>query len=419
MRICILTLGTRGDVQPYVALARGLDAAGHRTVVCAAPSFQPFIESHSVEFASFDTGDPQALLNSAEGQSVLRSTRNPFALFRDLCRLLEPMLEKGYAEACWATEGADALLTSPGALPIAQALHERRNVPIAGAFLQPSHPTHEFGSWLFPDVPAWLPLRGNLCRASYHATWNVLYRIIRAGNDAARSRVLGLDPGANPFSIMLRERWPTLYGFSSAVVPRPSDWGPELALTGYWFLDRLPGWAPSRELTDFLADGPAPICVGFGSMPSANPEQTTELFARALALSGQRGILLTGWGGLARARLPETVLALESAPHDWLFPRVAAVVHHGGAGTTAAALRAGVPGLVTPFIADQRFWGQRLNALGAGLGPMTRRQLSPEALASALRALVLNPAYRTRAAQVAGVLAREDGVARAIAAMPF
>ena len=282
MRVCILTLGTRGDVQPYVALARGLDAAGHRTAVCVAPAFRPFIESHGVEFASFDTGDPQALLRSPEAQEFFRSTRNPLALFRGLCRLLEPMLEKGYTEACQAVEGADAILASPGALPIAQALHERRGIPFAGAFLQPSHPTREFGSWLFPDLPDWLPFRGGLRRASYRVTWQVLYRLIRTANDAARSRVLDLGPGANPFAVMMRERWPTLYGISSAVVPRPADWGPELSLTGYWFLDRLPGWTPSRELTDFLAAGPPPICVGFGSMPSADPEQTTQLFVRAL-----------------------------------------------------------------------------------------------------------------------------------------
>ena len=120
-----------------------------------------------------------------------------------------------------------------------------------------------------------------------------------------------------------------------------------------------------------------------------------------------------------RARLPETVLALDAAPHDWLFPRVAAVVHHGGAGTTAAALRAGVPALVVPFIADQRFWGNRIRALGAGPGPFPRRQLQPEPLAAALRALVENPAYREGASRVSDLLAREDGVARAIAALPF
>lgn len=419
MRVCILTLGSRGDVQPYVALARGLDAAGHRTALCAAPAFRSFIESHGVEFASFDTGDPHAMLRSPEGQAAFRSTRNPFALFRSLSRLLEPMLEKGYAEACLATEGADALLAAPGALPIAQALHVRRDVPFSAAFLQPNHPTREFGSWLFPEVPAWLPFSGSLRRTTYRVTWHVLYKLIRAANDAARSRVLGLGPGANPFAAMLRERWPTLYGFSSAVVPRPADWGSELAMTGYWFLDRTRDWTPPRELEQFLAAGPKPICVGFGSMPSADPEQTTELFTQALSLAGKRGILLTGWGGLARARLPETVLALHEAPHDWLFPRVAAVVHHGGAGTTAAALRAGVPSLVTPFIADQRFWAGRVTALGAGLGPMSRRQLEPEPLAAALRALVENPAYLARAGRVSEQLSHEDGVGKAVAALPF
>lgn len=419
MRVCILTLGSRGDVQPYVALARGLDAAGHSAVLCAAPAFRPFIESHGVEFASFDTGDPQAMLHSPEGQAAFRATRNPFALFRSLSRLLEPMLEKGYAEACLATEGADALLAAPGALPIAQALHARRDVPFSAAFLQPNHPTREFGSWLFPELPSWLPFSGTLRYSSYRVTWYVLYRLIRDANDAARRRVLGLEPGVNPFKAMLRERWPVLYGFSSTVVPRPADWGAELSMTGYWFLDRTPDWTPPLELERFLAAGPKPICVGFGSMPSADPTLTTQLFARALALSGQRGILLTGWGGLASAQLPEHVFALESAPHDWLFPRVAAVVHHGGAGTTAAALRAGVPALVLPFIADQRFWADRVTALGAGLGPMSRRQLSPEPLAAALRSLVENPDYRARAAQVAEQLAREDGVGKAVAALPF
>jgi len=420
MRVCILTLGSRGDVQPYVALARGLDAAGHHTAVCAAPRFRSFIESHGCEFASFDTGDPQALLSSTEGQALFESTRNPFALIRGLCRLLEPVLEKGYTEACQATEGADAVLVSPGALPIAHALRERRGLPFAGAFLQPNHPTREFGSWLFPDVPRWLPFRGALRLGSHHLTWQILYRIVRAANDAARARVLDLPTAGNPFAAMLRERAPTLYGISRAVVPRPHDWGPELSLTGYWFLDRTSGWRPSRELEDFLASGPSPICVGFGSMPSADPEQTTEIFTKALQRAGLRGILLTGWGGLAtRSELPETVFALESAPHDWLFPRVAAVVHHGGAGTTAAALRAGVPALIVPFIADQRFWGQRLAALGAGIGPLPRKKLAVEPLSAALWALVENPKFRIRATEVSRELAREDGVARAVAALPF
>ncbi|MBM4335372.1 MAG: glycosyltransferase family 1 protein [Deltaproteobacteria bacterium] len=419
MRVCILTVGSRGDVQPYVALARGLERAGHRTAVCASPAYRSFVESHGVEYACVDTGDPQVLLRSPEGQAIFRSTRNPLALLQGLCRLLEPVLEKGYAQACQVSADADALLVAPGALPIAQALNESRDLPFASAFLQPNHPTREFGCWLFPEVPAWLPFHGRLRRGSYRLTWQMLYRIVRGANDAARRNVLGLGPGVNPFAEMLRERWPTLYGISSSVLPRPADWGPELELTGYWFLDRPSGWRPPSVLEEFLASGPKPICVGFGSMPSADPEQTTQLFARALARAGQRGILLTGWGGLAATELAKGVLAIDAAPHDWLFPRVAAVVHHGGAGTTAAALRAGAPAMVIPFIADQRFWGARVAALGAGLGPVARRGLSPESLATALRELVENPAYRERAASIARALASEDGPARAVAALPF
>ncbi len=419
MRICILTLGSRGDVQPYVALARGLDAAGHQTAVCASPAFRSFIEGNGVEFASFDTGDPQAMLRSPEGQAAFRSTRNPLALFEALTRLLEPVLEKGYTDACQATVGADALLASPGGLPIVHALNQSRGIPFAGALLQPCHATRDFGSWLFPDVPEWLPFKGGVRRLSYAATWQMLYRLIRKANDAARSRVLGLGPGENPFSVMLRERWPMLYGFSSSVVPRPSDWGPEIEETGYWFLDRPSGWTPPKALEDFLDAGPKPICVGFGSMPSLDPERTTALFTRALERAGQRGLLLTGWGGLTRASLPDSVFALEGAPHDWLYPRVAAVVHHGGAGTTAAALRAGAPALVVPFIADQRFWGRRVTALGAGLGPVAQKKLDVDGLAGMLRALVENPSFGERARNVADALAREDGVARAVAALPF
>jgi sterol 3beta-glucosyltransferase len=419
MRICILALGSRGDVQPYVALARGLDVAGHQTVVCAAPAFQSFVESNGVEFASFDTGDPQALIHSPEGREVFQSSRNPFAMMRGLMRLLEPVLEKGYTDACQVTLGADAILASPGALPIAHSLREARGIPFGGAFLQPGHPTRAFGSWLFPDVPDWLPFGGSLRRGSYRATWHILFRIVRGANDAARRHVLGLGPAANPFSAMVRERWPMLYGFSPAVVPRPTDWGSELDVTGYWFLDRPADWTPTRELREFLAAGPAPICVGFGSMPSDDPEKMTSLFTAAFERAGTRGILLTGWGGLVSANLPETILALDGAPHDWLFPRVAAVVHHGGAGTTAAALRAGTPALVVPFIADQRFWGRRVTALGAGLGPLSRRRLSVEKLAALLRELVGNPSYRAHARHIARQLAREDGVARAVAALPF
>ena len=419
MRICILTLGSRGDVQPYVALARGLAQAGYDAALCAAPIFRSFIEGHGVEWRSFDTGDPRAMIHSPEAKALVAGMANPVRMVRELVHLLEPLLEKGYTEACQNTGDADALLVAPTVLPLAQALHQKSGVPFAGAFLQPAHATREFPSWILPELPRWLPFRGALCRLSARFGWELLFGVAGRVYDRARQRVFGLPPAGNPFRALERERWPTLYGFSPSVVPRPADWGPQVEVTGYWFMERDPAWRPPAALEAFLEAGPPPICVGFGSMPSLDPVALTREVVRALELAGRRGILLSGWGGLAGIDLPDSVLALEAAPHDWLFPRVAAVVHHGGAGTTSAALRAGVPSLVVPFMADQRFWGERVARLGAGPRPFSRKRFSAERFAAALRELVGDPRHAEGASRCAGALASEDGVARAVAALPF
>lgn len=419
VRVCILTLGSRGDVQPYIALARGLEAAGYSAALCAAPSFRSFIEGHGVEWRSFDTGDPRALLQSQEARDLIRGMANPLRMVRELMKLLEPLLEKGYTEACQNTEDADAILVAPTALPLAQALHERRGTPFACAFLQPSHATREFGCWLLGDPPRWLPFRGALSRLTYRLGWELMFKVAGRAYDLARQRVLGLPRGGNPFAALESERWPTLYGFSSTVVPRPSDWGAHVDVTGYWFLDRDSRWRPPAALEAFLADGPPPICVGFGSMPSPDPAALTREVVRSLEASGRRGLLLSGWGALQGIELPKSVFALEAAPHDWLFSRVCAVVHHGGAGTTSAALRAGVPSLVVPFIADQWFWGRRVAALGAGPGLFSRKHIRAERFGPVLRDLAENPRYREAARAVSTKLALENGIGRAIAALPF
>lgn len=419
MRVAILTLGSRGDVQPYVALARGLALAGYEPAVLAAPAFRGFVEAHGVPWRSFDCGDPRALIHSAEGRAIVGSSGNPLRLLREMAQLLEPLLEKGYTEAWQNTADADALIVAPTALTVGQALRERRGLPFVGGFLQPGHPTAAFASWMFPAIPRWLPFCGALRRASHRLVWRLLFAVMRAANDRARGSVLGLGPARNCFAEMVERRWPTLYGFSPTVVPKPADWGPEVDVTGYWFLDREPCWRPPAPLEAFLAAGSPPICVGFGSMPSPDPSALAREVVGALARAGRRGILLSGWGALGEVELPETVLALEGAPHDWLYPRCAAVVHHGGAGTTSAALRAGVPSLVVPFMADQWFWGSRVAAIGAGPSWFPRRKLTAERFGDVLRDLVENPEYREGARRAATALAAEDGVARAIAALPF
>jgi UDP:flavonoid glycosyltransferase YjiC (YdhE family) len=198
------------------------------------------------------------------------------------------------------------------------------------------------------------------------------------------------------------------------VIPKPADWDEHAHLTGYWFLNHSPKWQPHAKLIDFLEAGPPPVYIGFGSMMPANMQQTTELVLEALRQSGQRGILAQGWGGLEQPDLPDDVLMLRVAPHDWLFPRMAAVVHHGGAGTTSAGLRAGVPSIVVPFGADQPFWGNRIYELGAGPQPIPYRRLTIQRLNDAICSVVADQAMRQRAAMLGKRIQTEDGVAQAI-----
>jgi sterol 3beta-glucosyltransferase len=167
-------------------------------------------------------------------------------------------------------------------------------------------------------------------------------------------------------------------------------------------------------LLDFLADGPPPVSVGFGSMVEHEAESINQLVIDALRESGQRGILLGGWSELGSGDLPDFIFRLDAVPHDWLFPRVAAVVHHGGAGTTAAALRAGVPSVVVPWFGDQFFWGWRVGELGAGPKPISRNKLTSANLAGAIQQAVSDEAIKRKAAQLGQQVRREDGVRTAV-----
>ena len=166
---------------------------------------------------------------------------------------------------------------------------------------------------------------------------------------------------------------------------------------------------------EFLQGGSPPVYVGFGSMSNRKPEETADLVLQALARTQQRAIILSGWSGLHKADLPGSVFMLDSIPFSWLFPRVAAIVHHGGAGTTAAGLRAGVPSVVIPFFGDQPFWGQRIAELGVGPAPIPRRKLTVERLAQAIQKAVTDQAMRQRAANLGSKIQAEDGIARAVA----
>lgn len=406
-RISIQTMGTRGDVQPYVALGMGLRAAGFDVTIATAPQFGGFVTAHGLAFAPLP-GDMIDLINTPTGKAAMSGGNKIGAMFK-LLKQARPMFE-GLLDAQWAAaQGADYIVYHPKAIGGA-AIAEKLGIPASVALPLPAlSPTRAFPSPLLPFGDL-----GPFNRLSHQL-------ICRYGDLAGRSTVsrwrketLGLPARAHWLSVNGRPV-PRLYPYSTSVVPRPADWDKDSVVTGYWFLDEADGWQPPEALQAFLDAGPPPVYVGFGSLPTEDAGRMTDLVLSALAGAGQRGILATGWGGMAARDMPPTVHMLESAPHDWLFPRMAAVVHHGGAGTTAAGLRAGRPSVICPFFGDQPFWGRRIEALGAGPTPIPQRRLTAERLADAIRQAVNDPAIAQRAADAGRLIAGEDGVRKAVA----
>ncbi|WP_375431814.1 glycosyltransferase [uncultured Friedmanniella sp.] len=274
------------------------------------------------------------------------------------------------------------------------------------AHLQPlGPPTAAFPGVLTARLPSWAGAVGR--RASHRATNAALHVMFGEPRRQVRAH-LGLPrrPRREPRDL------PALYGFSPLVVPQPTEWCAGRKVTGYWTLPQRADWVPPNDLLDFIAAGPAPVAIGFGSMASRDPEALTALVVDAVRRAGVRAVLLSGWGGLAGSAADD-LITVEEVPHEWLYPQVAAVVHHGCAGNTGATFRAGVPAVVVPFAVDQPFWGSRVAALGTGPTPIPRKALTAPRLAAALRE-VEDPALRRRAADLGVRIRAEDGVGAAV-----
>jgi UDP:flavonoid glycosyltransferase YjiC (YdhE family) len=346
------------------------------------------------------TADPAEILESDAGQELLAGGRNPVKFLGGFRRIIGPMAERLLAESSDACKGADLILgPTLGFLP--RHIGEHLGVPWALIHFQPSEPT---GAFPHPFVPQAGALGPWARRASFRAVDQIAWQLSRPFINPWREGMLGLP------RLPLRGRrpdGPVLACFSPVVVPRPEDWGPNVHLTGYWFLDE-PEWEPPGELAEFLAAGPPPVYVGFGSMVPKDAEMTALTVRTALRLAGVRGVVQGD-----PASSDEDVLAVRDVPHSWLFPRMAAVVHHGGAGTTAAGLRAGVPTVVCPFFGDQPYWGERVAELGAGTRPLPFRAMTVPRLAAKIRQAVQDPDMADRADDLGRRIRAEDGVGRA------
>jgi UDP:flavonoid glycosyltransferase YjiC (YdhE family) len=301
----------------------------------------------------------------------------------------------------------DVVTGGVGGMVVGLSVAEKLGKPFIETQVQPvGAPTGAYPGVLVAG-PRWLGGWGY--RLGHQLSELALWMPFRGAMGSARREVLGLTgrPSA-------ADGQPVLYGFSRHVVPVPAGGDRERRVTGYWFLPAAPTWSPPPGLADFLARGGPVVGIGFGSMVADDPEAVTSLVLGAVRGAGVRAVLVTGWGGLTSHGQADEVFVADSLPYDWLFPRLTAVVHHGGAGTTGLALRAGVPAIVVPFTVDQPFWGSRVAALGVGPRPIPRKRLTQKGLADALRRTVADEAMRARAAALGDRIRAEDGVAAAV-----
>ncbi|XP_073063610.1 sterol 3-beta-glucosyltransferase UGT80A2-like isoform X1 [Primulina eburnea] len=413
MQIVMLIVGTRGDVQPFVAIGKQLQDYGHRVRLATHSNFKEFVLTSGLEFYPLG-GDPKVLAGYMvknkgflpSGPSEIPVQRNQIKeiIYSLLAACKEPDMDSGIPFK------ADAMIANPpayGHTHVAEAL----KIPLHIFFTMPWTPTSEFPH----------PLSRVKQPAGYRLSYQIVDSLIWLGirdmiNDV-RKKKLRLRPVTYLSGSQGSEAdIPHGYIWSPHLVPKPKDWGPKVDVVGFCFLDLATNFEPPEALVNWLKSGPKPIYIGFGSLPVQEPEKMTKIIVEALEITKQRGIINKGWGGLGNlAEEKDFVYLLDNCPHDWLFLQCAAVVHHGGAGTTAAGLKAACPTTIIPFFGDQPFWGERVHARKVGPPPIPVDEFSLQKLVDAIN-FMLDPKVKEQAVELAKAMENEDGVTGAVKA---
>ncbi|WP_370115710.1 glycosyltransferase [Streptacidiphilus sp. MAP12-33] len=397
-----MTAGSRGDVAPYTGLGHALARAGHEVTLVTHQRFAGLAAEAGLGFHGLPV-DPRAELESAAGRGLHRSKSGAGKLARMIALARAHVAELADAMVAPARQ-ADVLLLSAVLAPLGHVLAEGLGLPSLGVYLQPLAPTGEFVAPVTGTRslgPAGNRLSGRAVNAALDLIFVESARTLR--------RRLGLPPGGVRATrhAFERRRWPVLHGFSPLVVPRPRDWRAGLEICGYWWPYTPPSAQLPEQVRNFIASGPPPVFVGLGSATVPDPARTSAILVAALRAAGLRGLVQRGWAGLHADG--DDMLTVDELPHSLVFPHTAAVVHHGGAGTTAAALRAGVPAVPVPVQFDAAFWASRLASLGVSPGAVPLRTLDAVTLTPLLTRAAHTTPYRDRARHLGTLIRAEDG----------
>ena len=367
LRVTCLTIGSRGDVQPYIALCKGLLEEGHRPKIATHREFESWVRTHGIDFAPVE-GDPAELMRICVENGMFT-----YSFLREASVKFRGWIDELLSSAWTACQDSDILIESPSAMAgihIAEAL----GVPYFRAFTMPWTRTRAYPhAFAVPDHK----MGGAYNYVTYVMFDNVFWKAIAGQVNRWRKKELGLR--STSLDKLQPNKVPFLYNFSPSVVVPPLDYSDWIRVTGYWFLDEALDWTPSKELADFItkarSEGKKLVYIGFGSIVVSDPAALTKTVVESVLKADIRCILSKGWSDRLGAQdaskpevpLPPEILQIKSAPHDWLFKQIDAAAHHGGAGTTGASLRAGLPTIVKPFFGDQFFFGSRLEDLGVGI----------------------------------------------------
>jgi sterol 3beta-glucosyltransferase len=408
MHIVILTLGTRGDVEPFIAFGKGLLSKGYQVTIATFTRFESLVRSQGINFRIMP-GDSVDLLY----ENQIKPDFKGF-IKKQKVQTVFRSFTKAWLDSTWENcKDADAIIYHPlvvGAYHCAEALE----IPIFASSIIPFTHTQQF---CYPGSFGGADLGGLLNYWSYHLIQQRYWLLLGSLINTWRKEALNLPalPLYGPFHIQRKEGLPILYHFSNAVCAAPKDWPSRVHVTGYWSLES-PTWNPPDQLVDFLESGLPPICCGFGSMLFEDSNALTRIIVEAAHLSSQRLLLLGGWGSLGSIDLPENVFCVDYAPHKWLLPKCSSFIHHGGGNTVGAALRAGVPSIVIPIFVDQPFWSRRLWELGASPKGIPLHKLNIQRLSNAIELVKNRKSLSEASKKLSEKINLEHGVSNALAA---
>ncbi|MCL2320857.1 MAG: glycosyltransferase [Oscillospiraceae bacterium] len=412
MKITIVAMGSRGDIQPYVALGKELKKLGHEIHMPVPEVFKEMVLDAKLNYTPIYGIDPVAFLKRKELVEA-REKKNGLSFLAKLFSDMKPLAELYFKQIMEACKGSDAIISAfiyLGAYDIAEKL----NIPCIQSVLYPLYPTVEFPSIILPFSN----------KNKFFYLFNITTHLILGElvwlatskwTNKIRREYLGLKPYGffGPYLKQLKDRAPVLFAFSPHVIKKPHDWFKNWIVTGYFFNDDIENYTPPEDLVSFIKSGSKPIYIGFGSMIDDNPIKTTEMILEAIKLSGVRAIVSAGWTDLGKDKLPDSVFLVKDVPHSWLFKNVQTTITHGGAGTAAASMRAGVPTIITPFLGDQFYWGKHLYKLGVSPKPVDFNKLNAINLSNLIKTAINDENMKQKAKELGKLISSENGTQKA------